>query len=249
MSIVHLIMPMGGAGSRFFENGFVMPKPLIEINGKPFFYWATQSIVNFIDVKSLTFVVLKAHIDEFNIDKKILEFYPNAEIEIINEVLKGPVLTCLNGINKIADDLPIIINDCDHMFKCSCINLLFGKDMSETTIDFDGGLITFNSNEPFFSYINYNNDGKIIGTVEKKVVSNKAICGAYVFKNANIFKEMSEKYLKVCEYSEFFLSGVYNVMCQNGLEIRSFETDFHISFGTPKEYNIAKEFNEFDILE
>ena len=38
---IHLIMPMGGAGSRFFKNGFVMPKPLIEINGYPFLYWAT----------------------------------------------------------------------------------------------------------------------------------------------------------------------------------------------------------------
>lgn len=34
---VHLLMPMGGAGSRFFKDGFVRPKPLIEIKGKPFF--------------------------------------------------------------------------------------------------------------------------------------------------------------------------------------------------------------------
>ena len=37
MSKVHLIMPMGGAGSRFYKNGFKMPKPLIEINGYPFY--------------------------------------------------------------------------------------------------------------------------------------------------------------------------------------------------------------------
>ena len=42
-------MPMAGRGSRFFENGFVMPKPLIEINDHPFFYWATQSIAKFVD--------------------------------------------------------------------------------------------------------------------------------------------------------------------------------------------------------
>ena len=48
-------MPMGGAGSRFFKNGFVMPKPLIEIKGKPFLYWATRSISNFIEVEDITF--------------------------------------------------------------------------------------------------------------------------------------------------------------------------------------------------
>ena len=60
---IHLIMPMGGAGSRFFKNGFVMPKPLIEINGYPFLYWATLSISKFVDVKDITFVVLKKWID------------------------------------------------------------------------------------------------------------------------------------------------------------------------------------------
>lgn len=30
-------MPMAGAGSRFYKNGYTLPKPLIEIAGKPFF--------------------------------------------------------------------------------------------------------------------------------------------------------------------------------------------------------------------
>ena len=67
MKKVHLIMPMGGAGSRFFKNGFVVPKPLIEINGKPFLYWATSSISKFVDVQDITFVVLQQHIDDFQI--------------------------------------------------------------------------------------------------------------------------------------------------------------------------------------
>ncbi len=33
---IHLIMPMGGAGSRFYKNGYIQPKPLIEIKGKLF---------------------------------------------------------------------------------------------------------------------------------------------------------------------------------------------------------------------
>ena len=49
MSKLHLILPMAGRGSRFFKNGFVCPKPLIEINGKPFFYWAARSVEKFVD--------------------------------------------------------------------------------------------------------------------------------------------------------------------------------------------------------
>src|SRR5574344_1768724 len=86
---LHLIMPMGGAGSRFFKNGFVMPKPLIEINGKPFFYWATKAISNYIDVEDITFVVLQEHIDSFNIAKIIKKYFPDSNIVVIPELLNG----------------------------------------------------------------------------------------------------------------------------------------------------------------
>ena len=82
-------------------NGFVMPKPLIEINDKPFFYWATKSISSFVDVEDITFVVLEQHINEFSIDSKIMEFFPESKIVIIPEILNGAVLTCMNGIKKI----------------------------------------------------------------------------------------------------------------------------------------------------
>mgnify|MGYP002753037780 CR=1 FL=1 len=56
--MINLIMPMAGGGTRFKNNEIDIPKPLIEINGKPFFFWATQSIVKFIEIENLIFVVL-----------------------------------------------------------------------------------------------------------------------------------------------------------------------------------------------
>ena len=78
MPKLHLILPMAGRGSRFFENGFVCPKPLIEIHGKPFFYWAARSIEKFVDCADVTFVVLEEHIREFAIDQKIRACWPAA---------------------------------------------------------------------------------------------------------------------------------------------------------------------------
>ena len=243
---LHLIMPMGGAGSRFFKNGFVMPKPLIEINGKPFLYWATQSIIKDVDVADITFIVLKQHITEFQIDKVISSYFPNALIETVDfeDVKSGPVMTCLAGLKNIQDDQPILFNDCDHMFSCSS----FAEDMNAGNWDYDGALLTFESNQPQFSYIEYKNE-KVVGTVEKKVVSNHAICGAYMVRNANMFREMAEEYLKNCNYSEFFVSGIYNVMCQKGLNIQNYTVDFHVPFGTPAEYEVAQKSDYFKVLE
>lgn len=33
---IHLVMPMAGSGSRFYNQGYSIPKPLIEIKGRPF---------------------------------------------------------------------------------------------------------------------------------------------------------------------------------------------------------------------
>lgn len=243
---LHLIMPMGGAGSRFFNNGFVMPKPLIEINGKPFLYWATKSITQYVKNCDITFVVLKNHIKEFGIDKVINKYFPEAQIVSVDssEVSGGPVMTCLAGVRNISDNNPIIFNDCDHMFCSSAFN----SAINSGDIKSDGALLTFKSNEPQFSYVCFDDNGKIYKTAEKKVVSNQAICGAYYVKNAEIFKNSAIQYLKECEYSEFFVSGVYNVMCKNNMVVDYFEVDFHVPFGTPIEYEKAKNSKYFELF-
>ena len=242
---LHLVMPMGGAGSRFFKDGFVMPKPLIEIEGKPFLYWATRSIEKYVELADITFVVLKQHIAEFHIDEVILRYFQDAKIEVVDfeEVKSGPVMTCLAGLKRICDDQPVLFNDCDHMFSCSC----FAEDVNKESWDYDGALLTFESNQPQYSYIQYENK-KIVGTVEKKVVSNHAICGDYIVRNAQLFREMAEIYLENCNYKEFFVSGIYNVMCQKNLIVQNYTVDFHVPFGTPAEYEQAKESKYFEVL-
>lgn len=241
----HLIMPMGGAGSRFYKNGYMQPKPLIEINGKPFLYWATMSIKRFVDVADITFVVLKEHIDEFAIDKTIIDYFPDAHIEVLERILPGPVFTSIEGVKHITDDFPILFNDCDHMFKCSKINEILNSD----SFELDGALLTFKSYEPQFSYVRYDREKNIIGTVEKEVVSNHAICGAYIFRNVSLFKSIADEYVKNCPYDECFMSGMYTVMCEHKMALRDYLLDFHVEFGTPEEYELAKEseyFNKFE---
>ena len=186
-------MPMAGRGSRFFENGFVMPKPLIEINDRPFFYWATQSIAKFVDCADITFVVLEEHIRDHAIDREIKTYYPDAKIVALPEVTEG------------------------------------------------AALLTFASDSPAYSYLQYGADGRVCHTVEKQVVSHDAICGAYYFKNKQLYASACAEYLNHCDYKEFFVSGIYNVLAARGANLRGFATDLHLPFGTPAEYAQAEQ--------
>lgn len=244
MNRIHLIMPMGGRGSRFRDLGDT-PKPLIELKGKPFFYWAVRSIAKNIDLTDITFVVLQEHINNYGIDSEIKKYFSGAGIISIPDVLDGAVLTCREGLKGIADDMPIVFNDCDHAFQ----SLDFERYCN--TGDFtqlDGALLTFKSNEPIFSYLQKDDFGRVVRTVEKEVISNEAICGCYYFKNKDIFLETLSIYLKECDYQEYYVSGMYNIMARNGANIESFETDYHIPFGVPEEYEIAKKDKRLETL-
>ena len=236
---IHLIMPMGGGGTRF-GNLYEKSKPLIELWGKPFFYWAAQSVTRHVEVADIIFVVLQEHVDRYGIDEAIKQFFPDAIIHVIPHILNGAVLTCMEGVSEVQDDQPILFNDCDHAFLCTDFYHYCERgDFSSV----DGALLTFASDSPNFSYVRFDEAGNVVGTLEKQVVSREAICGAYYFRNRDIFTQYATKYLNNCDYKEFFISGVYNEMAKAVLKIRTFHTDDHISFGTPEEFEQIRNTN------
>lgn len=238
MTKIHLVMPMAGRGSRFSAKGYKDPKPLLQIYGKPFFYWSTQSVRKFVDLASLDFVVLEEHVSEFHIDDEIRKYFPEARIHVLPEVTEGAVITALKGCEDIDDSLPVVFNDCDHLFKSSEFNSFCRSDCGS---DIDGILLTFTSNEPRYSFVGKDAKGNVVRTVEKEAISSEAICGCYYFSSRDVFERESQKYIRHCEYKEYFMSGVYNSMISDGMLVRSIPTDFHVSFGTPDEFSLALE--------
>lgn len=238
MRKLHLIMPMGGKGSRFSEYGYEFPKPLLEIAGCPFFYWATQSIVKFIEVQDITFVILKEHAEKYKLDQAIKKYYPDAMIHIIPKVLNGAVLTCMEGVKGITDNLPVMFNDCDHIFRSREFEQFYLGGADESV---EGALLTFCSNQNKYSFLRFDDGRNVIETVEKQAISNHAICGCYYFSDQKTFWDAAEEYLNECSYQEYYVSGVYNIMSRRAAKIWAFATDFHVPFGIPEEYEKAKE--------
>lgn len=241
MSKPYLIMPMGGKGSRFNNHGFDVPKPLIQFAGRPFFYWSAQSLVKFLKVSGIIFIVLHEHVERYNMENEIYKYYPDAAVVIIPEVLNGAVLTCLKGVESIKDNNPVIFNDCDHMFRSTAFETFCGHENNSV----DGALLTFQSVNPKYSYLIQDADGNVKTTMEKKVISDAAICGCYYFRNKHIFAEAAGEYLLSCDYDEYYMSGVYNILARRNRIIKAFSTDFHIPYGTPDEYNSAIKMNQY----
>jgi dTDP-glucose pyrophosphorylase len=227
-----LVTPMAGRGSRFRDVGIEVPKPLVELWGRPLFWWSTESLLRSVPVRELLFVVLAEHVEQFAIDATIRHFYPSARIVSLPEVTSGAAETAAIGVAALGTAGPCAVNDCDHAFRSeklqSIVEGLRGR--------VEGALLGFRAHDPAYSYVRLDGEGRVIGTVEKRVVSNFAIAGCYLFADAQTFLERFAQYRQECEYDELFVSGVYNAILREGGEVLFHELGEHVSFGTPDEH-------------
>jgi len=236
MSAVHLVMPMAGRGSRFGEAGFDLPKPLLVLNGQPFFWWAAESLCRVVEIRSMTFVVLAEHIRRHGIDAAVRDRYPGARLVVLEEPTSGALVTAVAGCRALPGEGPVIVNDCDHAFNGAAV----AKALAEPRTGTSGFLCHFHSSNPAYSYAAYGPDGQLLRTVEKQPISDLAIAGAYGFQDRDTFLGHAAQYEQDCPYAEPFMSGVYNTIVAQGGRIVGCVLDRHVSFGTPEEYQRAK---------
>lgn len=226
-----MVMPMAGRGSRFGREGVALPKPLIPLGDRPFFWWATESLRRVAPLREMVFVVLDEHVRDFAIDRRVHEHYPDARVVGLPEVTSGAAETAAIGLRALSSANPVAINDSDHAFRCPGIAGLVEELRSEA----DAALMCFRSDSPSYSYAQLGEEGDVIGTVEKRVVSPFAIAGCYFFSDPAAYLRLYDGYLEDCPYDELFVSGIYNRLVATRGRIRKVVTERHLSFGTPEE--------------
>jgi DNA-directed RNA polymerase II subunit RPB1 len=144
-----------------------------------------------------------------------------------------------------------IFNEKDTMKSISS-NVMLGKvipggtgsfDLMIDTNKFDGCILTFDANNPAYSYSMLNDDGLVTKTVEKEVISNKASVGLYCFSKGSDFVKYGDRMIKnnIRTKNEFYVCPLYNLLIEDGLRINTLEIEEMYHMGTPSE---LEEFNK-----
>ena len=228
---------MAGEGSRFLKEGWTTPKPLIELNGQPLFKHAISSVTDKDIQMKYSFIVRQEHIDKYQIDKGIRSFLPEANLFSVVKTTRGAVETCLIAENAIADDA-VIVMDCDLEFRSKkfmeIIKQILNKPIEEAT---GGALVSFESNEPRYSYAALGEDGFVARTAEKEVISNHALCGAYFFASGRRFKQIAHLLLAEPAFTkpEYYVSLLFNYLLKDGEKVWLAPMEEYYSYGTPEE--------------
>lgn len=238
MRPLHIIMPMAGEGSRFLKEGWTTPKPLIELKGQPLFKRAISSVkIDGIPMK-YSFIVRQEHIEKYGIDKGIKSFLPEANVFSVMKTTRGAVETCLIAEDAIDDGDGVIVMDCDLEFRSEKFISLIQDILSRNINECQGGaLVSFESDQPRYSYAAIDDDGYVIRTAEKEVISNHALCGAYFFGSGRKFKQIAHRLLDEPEFKkpEYYVSLLYNYLLADGEKVYLAQMEEYYSYGTPEE--------------
>lgn len=236
---LNVLIPMAGKGSRFADKGFVFPKPLIEIKGKPMIQVVLENIN--IDANYI-FIVQQEHIDKYNIDKTLNLLKPNCKIVSLDKVTDGAASTTLMAKKYIDNDKPLLIANSDQFIKWNPRETMY----KFTSGDVSGGILTFNATHPKWSYAKINDIGDVVEVAEKNPISNNATVGIYYWHKGLDYvssaEEMINKNIRV--NNEFYVCPVYNQAIEKNMRIITSDIEKMWGIGTPEDLdNFLMEYN------
>jgi NDP-sugar pyrophosphorylase family protein len=236
VTMLNIVVPMAGRGQRFSEAGFSIPKPLIPIHGTPMF----QVVLNNLRPKRahrFIFLVLSDHVAEFQIDSVIKKLERGCEVLVVDTVTQGQACTVLLAKHLIDTDQPLMIANCDQWVSTDINQYLASMDQSQA----DGLIMTMWGDDPKWSFVQFDEQGRITGVVEKQVVSNEATTGIYNYRHGRHFVEAAERMIaaNLRVNNEFYVAPAYNEMIRDGRTLTVFnvgrQADGFYGLGIPSE--------------
>ena len=221
---------MAGKGKRFEDVGFSFPKPLIDVNGKPMIQIIVENL-NFPDQH--IFIVQREHLEKYSIKEMLNLIKENSEIISVNETTEGAACTVLLAKELINNDEELIIANSDQWINWN--NQHFLSYLREKNAD--GGIITFISTHPKWSFVKIDDEGQVIELAEKKPISNIATVGIYYFKKGSDFVQAAEQMISknIRTNNEFYVAPVFNEMIANGQKILTYPVAEMRGLGTPED--------------
>ena len=233
-----VIIPLGGLGTRFSNEGYSLPKPLINVMGKSIIEWLLDSLsLEEHNVKVL--IPYNNILFSYNFEAMIKKKYP--KLDIIFLCLKantgGAAETLLKMLNKYKEsndeDDCVISLDGDNFYSVDVLKLWNKKNMVFCFED--------NVSDGIFSYLELKND-VIIDIKEKNKISKWASTGAYCFESWKLLKQYCQMIIdkKIKQKGEYYISNVIREMIKDKYVFNSMKIDLdnYICLGTPLHVRI-----------
>ena len=237
---MQIVIPMSGFGERFRAAGYTLPKPLIEVEGKPIIQHVVEM---FSDEDDFIFICNEDHLSnhKYRMREILKSISPSGRIVSIKSHKLGPIYAVMLALDEINLQKATIVNYCD--FTCYWDYIHF-KDFAKR-VNADGIIPSYCGFHPhtlWSNYYAYIKEGgyRAFDIQEKQPFTNKpreefASSGTYYFKTGALmqkyFQRCMDEGLMVSD--EYYVSMSYKPMMQDGLRVYVYELQHFMQWGTP----------------
>ncbi|MDI6808611.1 MAG: NTP transferase domain-containing protein [Candidatus Eisenbacteria bacterium] len=256
-SLASQVIPMGGRGTRFTEQGYHDPKPLIDVAGSPMI---AQAIACLPIPLSRVLVALEEHALDDRFRHVISMLRPAARIEPLRHVTEGQACTARIGVLGTDGSSPIIDLDAPVLFAPCDTGYLYNVDEwlhMESTQDWDLVVVSAHGHLPaiwrpqMYGWFAAE-QGRIKTVSVKKLVpgvpagEQQVITGTFLFRDGHTF--LREVDAMIAENDringEFYIDTIARRMVERGMRVKSFPVEKYIPWGTPEELLTFQYWNE-----
>jgi dTDP-glucose pyrophosphorylase len=230
-----MVIPMAGEGARFVKAGYSLPKPFIDVCGKPM----TARVLENLDHKQFDVVLMArtAHLDaQPEIVRSLTDEYGFKFVKV-DRLTEGSACTILLARREINRNAPLLIANCDQIVDFDCSKFI--KDCKDRKLD--GSILVFKEpgRDPKWSYARVDDRGIVLEVREKVAISDLATVGIYFFAKASHFIDAAIDMIARNDRvnNEFYTCPVYNYMIAQGQRVGVYEIAQNAmhSLGVPED--------------
>lgn len=231
---MNIIIPLGGLGSRFTNEGYTQPKPLINVLGKPMIFHLIDNLK--LQENDNIYIFYKHDLDKYNFSSIINQKYGNITLVPLKTQTRGAAETLLIGLEKINHSKKTVCLDCDTFYTYDILNKFRNQN--------DNSIFTFfdNGDSPIYSYVNITNKNQVTDIKEKVKISSYANTGCYCFESGSELLTYCRRIVNnnIRFNNEFYTSCVIKEMLNDNhkFEMNLIDKDDFHCLGTPLQVKV-----------
>ena len=239
-----VVMAMAGKGQRFSElkgesSTRGVPKPLIDVAGRPMIWWALQSLAG-IRPRRLVFVVRADDEKGFGIVSRTREVCADLvaegvldsdDIEFVEQdAPDGQLTSVLAAQGHIEADSGLLVAGCD-TWVVADLHAQIGR----AALNSSGFLSVADLPGDRWSFAATNDQGRVVRVAEKERISSHACTGLYYFTSGGEFLREAKRLVQTGGRvrGEFYVAPIFQQMIESGAKVGIGAANKVFEMGTP----------------
>jgi hypothetical protein len=193
-----------------------------------------QAVIESLGIKAnYTYIVQAEHAEKYNLLYTLNIITPGCNMVVTEGMTEGAAASLLLAKDHINNDRPVILANSDQIVEWNSREFIYHMYANNA----DGGIATFTSSHPKWSYAKVNDSGLVEEVAEKKPISDMATVGIYYWRRGSDFVKYAEQMIKkdIRVNNEFYTCPVFNEAIEDGKRIYTFPVYKMWGVGTPED--------------